>query len=133
MVPEEMFYLNIISATNKKYMDKYVSFRDSLRLYSKDRVTMIRGDLLKKVVIGLSSTVMIIVAACFFVPNMMMNSVKDRAIENNPDVENIVSINHISAWGEWFSQYVLIVEMDGQTFRIWSNDKGEIADKEVLE
>ena len=113
---------------NKKYMDKFVSFRASLRLYSKGR-----GDVLKKVIIALSSTVMIIVAAYFFVPNMMMNSVKDRVIENNPDVENIVSINHISAWGEWFSQYVLIVEMDGQTFRIWSNDKGEITDKEALE
>ena len=114
-------------------MDKFVSFRDSLRLYSKGKVTMIRGDVLRKVIIGLSSTVMIIVAAYFFVPHMMMNSVRDRVIENNPDVENIVSINHIGAWGEWFSQYVLIAEMDGQTFRIWSNDKGEITDKEALE
>ncbi|AWE08075.1 hypothetical protein DCE79_12055 [Lysinibacillus sp. 2017] len=87
---------------------------------------------MKKVIIVLSSTVFIIVAAYLLMPNIMMNSVKDKIIENNPDIENIVTINHISSWGEWFLEYVLVVEIGGQKFRIWSNDKGEITDKEAL-
>ena len=88
---------------------------------------------MKKVIIGISCTVIILVAVYFLVPNIMMNSVKDKVIENNPDIENIVTINHISSWGEWFLEYVLVVEIDGQKFRIWSNDKGEITDKEAFE
>lgn len=95
--------------------------------------TLIRGDILKKVIIGLSSIVIIIIAAYFLVPNIMMNSVKDKVIEHNPDIENIITINHISSWGEWFSEYVLVVEIDGQKFQIWSNNKGDITDKEALE
>ena len=106
---------------NKNKKDKNVSFWDYTR-----------GDILKKVIIGLSSIVIIIIAAYFLVPNIMMNSVKDKVIEHNPDIENIVTINHISSWGEWFSEYVLVVEIDGQKFQIWSNDKGDITDKEVL-
>ncbi len=63
----------------------------------------------------------------------MMNSVKDKVIEHNPDIENIITINHISSWGEWFSEYVLVVEIDGQKFQIWSNNKGDITVKEALE
>lgn len=71
---------------------------------------------MKKIIIGLSSLVIIIVAAYFLVPNIMMNNVKGKVIENNPDIENIVTINHISSWGEWFLEYVLVVEIDGQNF-----------------
>ncbi|MBD8034636.1 MULTISPECIES: hypothetical protein [Solibacillus] len=88
---------------------------------------------MKKVIIGLSSIVIIIIAAYFLVPNIMMNSVKDKVIEHNPDIENIITINHISSWGEWFSEYVLVVEIDGQKFQIWSNNKGDITVKEALE
>lgn len=88
---------------------------------------------MKKAIILLSSTVIIIVAAYLLVPNLMMNSVKDKILENNPDIENIVMINHISSWGAWFLEYVLVVEIDGQKFRVWSNNKGEITDKEALE
>lgn len=73
------------------------------------------------------------IAAYFFVPHIMMKSVKDKVIEHNPEIENIITINHISSWGEWFSEYVFVVEIDGQKFQIWSNDKGDITDKEALE
>ncbi|MBD8036200.1 hypothetical protein H9635_05550 [Solibacillus sp. A46] len=88
---------------------------------------------MKKVIIGLSSIVIIMIAAYFLVPNIMMKSVKDKVIEHNPEIENIITINHISSWGEWFSEYVLVVEIDGQKFQIWSNDKGDITDKEALD
>lgn len=71
--------------------------------------------------------------AYFLGPNIMMKSVKDKVIEHNPEIENIITINHISSWGEWFSEYVLVVEIDGQKFQIWSNDKGDITDREALE
>ena len=73
------------------------------------------------------------IAAYLFVPNIMMKSVKDKVIEHNPEIENIITINHISSWGEWFSEYVLVVEIDGQKFQIWSNNKGDITVKEALE
>lgn len=73
------------------------------------------------------------IATYFVVPSIMMNSVKDKIIEHNPEIENIITINHISSWGEWFSEYVLVVEIDGQKFQIWSNDKGDITDKEALD
>ncbi|MEK4129691.1 hypothetical protein NYE67_08405 [Solibacillus sp. FSL W8-0474] len=88
---------------------------------------------MKKVIIGLSSIVIIMIATYFVVPSIMMNSVKDKIIEHNPEIENIITINHISSWGEWFSEYVLVVEIDGQKFQIWSNDKGDITDKEALD
>ena len=74
----------------------------------------------------------VIVAAYFLVPNSLMNNVKDNVIENNSDIDNIITINHISSWGEWFLEYVLVVEMDGQKYRIWTNNKGEITEKEAL-
>ena len=74
-----------------------------------------------------------IIVAYFLVPNIMMKSVKDKVVEHNPEIENIITINHISSWGEWFSEYVLVVEIDGQKFQIWSNNKGDITDKEALE
>lgn len=73
-----------------------------------------------------------IVVAYFSVPNIMMNNVKDKVIENNSDIDKIVTINHISSWGEWFLEYVSVVEIDGQKFRIWTNNKGEIIDREPL-
>ena len=108
-------------------------FLTLLNLQIKIRVNRIRGDILNKVIISLSSIVILMMAAYFLVPNIMMKSVKDKVIEHNPEIENIITINHISSWGEWFSEYVLVVEIDGQKFQIWSNDKGDITDREALE
>lgn len=88
---------------------------------------------LKKVIIGISSTMIGIVAAYLLIPIILMNNVKAKVIENNSDIENIVTINHLSSWGEWFKEYVLVVEIDGQEYRIWTNNKGEITDQEALE
>lgn len=89
--------------------------------------------LLKKGIISISITLTIAVASYFLVPPIMMNNVKYKVMKNNTDIDKIVTINHISSWGEWFLEYVLVVEMDGQKYRIWTNNNGEITDKEVLE
>lgn len=88
---------------------------------------------LKKILIGLSSTVSVLVAAYFLVPLIMMNNVKENVLENNSDVEQIITMHHIGSWGEWFSEYVFVVEIDGQKFRIWTTNNGEIIDREALE
>ncbi len=62
----------------------------------------------------------------------MMNNVKDKVIKNNANIEKVVTMNHISSWGEWLLQYVLVVEIDGQKYRIWTNNEGEITDRELL-
>lgn len=87
---------------------------------------------MKKVTFGIKSLVFITVAVYFLVPNIMMKSVKDKVLENNTDIDEIVTINHISSWGEWFLEYELVIKIDGQKFRIWTNNKGEIIEKELL-
>ena len=87
---------------------------------------------MKKLIIGISILVIVIITAYFLVPTIMMNNIKDKVMKNNTDIDKIVTINHISSWGEWFLEYVLVVEIDGQKFRIWTNNNGEITDREPL-
>lgn len=87
---------------------------------------------MKKAIIGMSSIVMLGVAAYLLASAMMLNTVKNNVLEKNADIDEIVSIHAISSWGEWFLEYVCVVEMDGQTVRIWATPKGEITDKEPL-
>ena len=60
-----------------------------------------------------------------------LNNVKENVLENHTDIDKIISVQTIGQWGEWFSQYVLIVELNNEKYRIWTNDKGEIQDKEL--
>ena len=87
---------------------------------------------MKKLTIGISILVIVIITAYFLVPNIMMHNIKDKVMKNNTDIDKIVTINHISSWGEWFLEYVLVVEIDGQKYRIWTNNNGEITDREPL-
>ena len=88
---------------------------------------------MKKLIIGIISTVLVTIVAYLLFPIIMMNNIKDKVIEINSNIANIVTINHINSWGEWFSEYVLVIEMDGQRYRIWTNNKGEITDQEALD
>lgn len=44
----------------------------------------------------------------------------------------IKSIHQIGGWGEWFQEYVLVVEQDMITYRVWTDADGKIVDLEVL-
>jgi hypothetical protein len=78
-------------------------------------------------------TTMIVLAAIYMIAfTIIMNNVKENVIQQNSDIEHIHEINRIGTWGEWFSEYVLIVERNGQKFRIWTNGDGKITDQEVL-
>ncbi|MEK4229218.1 hypothetical protein [Solibacillus sp. FSL H8-0538] len=64
--------------------------------------------------------------------DMKLNGVKEKVIENNPGISKVENINSKNHWGEWFSEYILVVEMNGLKYRIWTSDEGEITDKEAL-
>ena len=50
-----------------------------------------------------------------------------------PDISRVESIHTNGHWGEWFSEYILIVETtDEVRHRIWVNEEAEITDEEVL-
>lgn len=80
--------------------------------------------------IGISSLVFAFLIIYYIVPTIIMNDVKNKVIEKNSGIENIVTINQTGAWGEWFLEFVLVVEIEGQPFRIWVNRSGDITDKE---
>ena len=89
---------------------------------------------MKKVGIILMSFALLAIIAYFAISiytTAKLNHVKDNVLENHSDIEQIISIHSTGQWGEWFSQYVLIVELNNEKYRIWTNDKGEIQDKEL--
>ncbi|MER2191274.1 MAG: hypothetical protein ABS951_09965 [Solibacillus sp.] len=88
---------------------------------------------MKKIIIIAASTLAIVLAMTYtLVTNYMLNTVQQQITENDSEIENILTINRIGSWGEWFSEYVLVVEIEGELFRIWVNADGEIVEKEAL-
>ncbi|HEY4622310.1 MAG TPA: hypothetical protein VIH12_00550 [Solibacillus sp.] len=87
---------------------------------------------MKKVIFGITSLVFVFLIIYYIVPTIIINDVKSKVIEKNSGIENIVTINQTGAWGEWFLEFVLVVEIDGQPFRIWVDRSGDITDKEQL-
>ncbi|MFY3792497.1 hypothetical protein ACOQFO_12560 [Ureibacillus sp. MALMAid1270] len=90
---------------------------------------------MKKVITILLSFGTLILVAYFsisFYINSKFNDVKDKLIQNHPEIMNIEKINSIGGWGEWFSEYVLIVEINGSKFRVWATEEGKITDQEPL-
>ena len=93
------------------------------------------GELLKKGILLVSSIatgVLVTFLSVNLYTHTLLNKVKEKVIETNTEIEHIVKINSIGKWGEWFSEYVLEVEMNGENYRIWTNKEGEILEKEDL-
>ena len=87
---------------------------------------------MKRMWVWLSCSMIVLTAIYMLASTIMMNNVKENVIQQNRDIEYIHQINRIGAWGEWFSEYVLIVERNGEQFRIWINRAGKITDQESL-
>nr|WP_106779541.1 hypothetical protein [Lysinibacillus timonensis] len=51
--------------------------------------------------------------------NNKLNYVKQNVLKNNIEITKVEKINSIGKWGEWFSEYVLIVEMDKLKYRMY--------------
>lgn len=50
----------------------------------------------------------------------------------NPQIDEIISINSVGHWGEWFQYYTLVVKIKDEQYRIWVNESGEVEGIEKL-
>ncbi|TDL30667.1 hypothetical protein E2R51_16890 [Jeotgalibacillus sp. S-D1] len=65
--------------------------------------------------------------------NVRLSQVKSNVKEHNPEITKVESINNLGGWGEWFLDYSLVVVVDGERYRVWTNGNGELTDKLSLE
>ena len=84
------------------------------------------------ILVFISALVLITYFSIQLYTNSKLDHVMAKLHENNPEITKINKINSIGHWGEWFSEYVILVEMDGEYYRIWTTENGEIMDKEPL-
>ncbi|WP_342429576.1 hypothetical protein [Neobacillus sp. FSL H8-0543] len=61
-----------------------------------------------------------------------MNTVREKVLQNYPEITKIDTVNSIGQWGEWFSEYALVVEINGNNYRVWTFENGKITGKELL-
>lgn len=87
---------------------------------------------MKKIWIWLVCSIVVLVTMYSLTFTIIKNNVKENVLQQNDDIAHIHQINQIGAWGEWFSEYVLIVEKNGRKYRIWTDYEGNITDQEVL-
>jgi len=65
--------------------------------------------------------------------NIKLSNVKQEVLDHNPGITSIESVNRIGHWGEFFSEYVLVVKEGTDTkYRIWTSGDGEITDEETI-
>ncbi len=62
-----------------------------------------------------------------------LNSVEEKVKQHNPEITRVESITSIGHWGEWFSEYSLVVVLDGKKYRVWTNGDGKIGEKVLIE
>jgi uncharacterized protein YneF (UPF0154 family) len=75
----------------------------------------------------------IIVLGTFIAKNAKYNNIKDAVLEKNPQITNIESINSLGGWGEWSSEYSLVVDINGKKYRVWTLGDGNLTDKVELD
>lgn len=76
-----------------------------------------------------------VIVSCYllvgFYSNYKLETVKTNVLQQNPEITKVESINSVGKWGEWFSEYALVVEKNGALYRIWAKESGEMTDSEV--
>lgn len=77
-------------------------------------------------------TVVVSYSSIFFYAKIKFAHITTLTLDLNKEITEIKCIHQIGHWGEWFSEYVLIVEMNDQNYRIWVNGNGEITDHEKM-
>lgn len=84
------------------------------------------------IIVSLAFVLLIAYFSINIYTNSTLDDVKQKVIENNPEIRSIEKISSIGGWGEWYSEFVLVVEINGLKYRIWTSKNGEIQDKESL-
>lgn len=69
----------------------------------------------------------------FFYTTLKLNSVKARLLSNHPEITKIESINSLGQWGEWYREFTMVVTIKGKKYRVWTDDDGKVAGKELME
>lgn len=64
---------------------------------------------------------------------MNLDALKEEIIDKHPEINQIYSINHSGGYQEWNSEYTLVVALEGKRYRIWTDQRGKITDKLLLE
>ncbi|WP_174615496.1 hypothetical protein [Virgibacillus ihumii] len=88
---------------------------------------------MKKAILIVFLSIVIILLIGFTSINAKLNNVKSNVKEHNPEITSVESINNLGQWGEWFLEYSLVVVIDGERFRVWTNEDGKITDKIPLD
>lgn len=65
--------------------------------------------------------------------HIRLSNVKQEVLDHNPEITSIQSIDRLGHWGEFFREYVLVVQKGTDTkYRIWSSEDGKITDEEII-
>ncbi|RLQ94544.1 hypothetical protein D9X91_13455 [Falsibacillus albus] len=86
---------------------------------------------MKKIIMIVLCIIFILISGCFSIclyTSIKLSKVKSNILKKNPEVHEVVSINSSGQWGEWFSYYSAVVEIDGSKFRVWPSEDGDISD-----
>ncbi|MGD7042983.1 hypothetical protein [Jeotgalibacillus proteolyticus] len=82
----------------------------------------------KPLSIFLLSLAAVIAAGVVYFEAKLFN-VKEKVMEQNPEITSVQSIAVLGGWGEWFSEYSLVVVQDRETVRVWTNGDGKLTDQ----
>ncbi|AJD89740.1 hypothetical protein JMA_04230 [Jeotgalibacillus malaysiensis] len=74
---------------------------------------------------------LVIAAGIFMTVQVKYYDVKTAVFLQYEEMQ-IKSIHQIGGWGEWFKEYVLVVEKDRVTYRMWTDEDGKVVDSEVF-
>ncbi len=90
------------------------------------------GGLLKKTLFSIVIIVVVVYISIHLYTKSKLDTIREKVNENYPEITKIESVNSIGHWGEWFSEYTFIVEIDEKKYRIWTFEDGKITGKELI-
>ncbi|MBD3109167.1 hypothetical protein IEO70_12490 [Bacillus sp. AGMB 02131] len=87
---------------------------------------------MRKTFLRLAMIVIAIFIAVHLFTYINISRVEANVTRVNPQIDEIISINSISDWGEWFQYYTLVVKIKDEQYRIRVNESGEVEGIEKL-
>lgn len=87
---------------------------------------------MKRMVLSIVSIIIVIFLSINLFTEFKLDTVQENVMANYPEITKVEAINSLGQWGEWFSEYTLVVEIEGKKARIWTLADGIITYKEWL-